>query len=541
MVEINIRRDTASLAERRAAQKERRLITRVIIATSLAVVAVIGGIVISQLGRGPVGGPPDGSSIQADSQREEAPPLVDSLPISPDRAVPKVPQRPQLVDDDGRAMWASPTAGSPFSGRYLPGESQLILAIRPADLEATGETDRIVASLGPRGAAAIEAVERAVGLEWAAIDQLICSLHFNGNWAPEIVFVVTPKASHESTTTLSGLNTWNPDPSQAQFVVASPMVLEELRGNLSGEAALRREFQELIGLSDSQRHVTLLMTGRLVATPRAPLWQGQFGKLRDTVFDWLPDETQAFALSLHWDERFFAELRAVATLDQRPEKFAERLNENVVTWPSLAEQQLTSLSLSPYSRKLVARWPAMLREVVRYTRAGRDERCALLRCYLPRPAGHNLLMAGELLLAEEYTGPMSTGTAPTRTGEATLAEKLQATTSLSFTRDTLEMALQMLSEDSGIPIELVGADLQLDGITKNQSFGLDMQQKPAAEILVEILRQANPDKTATGPADVKQKLVYVVVNGGDGSQSIKVTTRSQAEKRGETLPRVFVE
>ena len=71
----------------------------------------------------------------------------------------------------------------------------------------------------------------------------------------------------------------------------------------------------------------------------------------------------------------------------------------------------------------------------------------------------------------------------------------------------------MLAQDVGVEIVILGPDLQLDGITRNQLFGIDMADRPAEEILVEILRRANPDKLATGPADPRQKLVYVVRPG----------------------------
>jgi hypothetical protein len=539
MVEIDIRQDTTTLAERRAAQKQRRLVTRIVVATSLAIVAVLGGIVISQFGSAPAAN--EEKRIGANPQQADAPPAaVPAADTVAAKSVPAVSKELQFVDDDGRTLWAPPTAGPPLSLKYLPSESQLILVLRPAELVDTGELEPIIAGLGPRGQPAVATLERAAGLEWASIEQLVLSLHFNVNNTPEIVLVVTPREPHGATT-LPGLEIWKPEPDGKNYVVASPGVLAELRDAPAGKAALTREFDQLLDQSDSERHILLLVSNRLVASPNAPMWQDQFGRLRESVFRWLPDEVQAFALGLHWDEKFFAELRVVATLDQRPEKLAENLHQKLTTWPALAEQQVTSLSLEPYGQKVIARWPAMLREVVRYVRSGREGRCALLRCYLPRPAGHNLLLAGELVLAESYGGLRPAENRPAPASEATLAEKLQATTSLSFARDTLEMALQMLSEDTGIPIELVGADLQLDGITKNQSFGLDMKERPAGDILVGILLQANPDKTATGPADPKQKLVYVVVNGEGGSQTIKVTTRSQAEKRGETLPRVFLQ
>ena len=112
-------------------------------------------------------------------------------------------------------------------------------------------------------------------------------------------------------------------------------------------------------------------------------------------------------------------------------------------------------------------------------------------------------------------------------------------TSLRFAKDTLEAALEQLSQDIGVPIVIRGPDLQAEGITKNQSFGIDISDKPAEEILVQILRLANPDKAATGPADPRQKLVYVVEQTADKTEQIVVTTRAGAKVRRIELPAAF--
>jgi hypothetical protein len=121
-----------------------------------------------------------------------------------------------------------------------------------------------------------------------------------------------------------------------------------------------------------------------------------------------------------------------------------------------------------------------------------------------------------------------------------VAERLARRTTLRFPRDTLETALDMLAQDLGVEIILLGSDLQLEGITKNQSLGIDLADRPAGEILVEILRRANPDKSASGPADERQRLVYLIKPRGAGEEeAIFVTTRSQALRRGDRLPAVF--
>ncbi len=168
----------------------------------------------------------------------------------------------------------------------------------------------------------------------------------------------------------------------------------------------------------------------------------------------------------------------------------------------------------------------------------------MLRCYLPAVAGHNLLMGAELNLAEAIgtSGPVATAIsqAPAANRPESLHDRLRQTASLSFARDTLEAALEQLSSQIDVDIEIVGADLQAEGITKNQSFGIEMTEKPAEAILVEILRLANPDKTATGPADPRQKLVYVIAPAAnDRPERVMVTTRSRAAERGDELPAVF--
>jgi len=83
----------------------------------------------------------------------------------------------------------------------------------------------------------------------------------------------------------------------------------------------------------------------------------------------------------------------------------------------------------------------------------------------------------------------------------------------------------MIADEIGTPMDIIGPDLQLEGITKNQSFGLDARDKPAREVLMDILAKANPDG----------KLVYIV-RPEDGVETILVTTRAAVEKRGDKLP-----
>jgi hypothetical protein len=106
------------------------------------------------------------------------------------------------------------------------------------------------------------------------------------------------------------------------------------------------------------------------------------------------------------------------------------------------------------------------------------------------------------------------------------AERLQKPITLTFPRNTLEVAIKLVGSGIGVPIEILTDDLKMEGVTQNQSFGLDERNQPAEEILLRILRRANPDG----------KLVYIIKNVPGEGERIVVTTRVAAERRGETLP-----
>ena len=169
----------------------------------------------------------------------------------------------------------------------------------------------------------------------------------------------------------------------------------------------------------------------------------------------------------------------------------------------------------------------MLEVVSQYTRTSHDDNIALARCYLPLQAGHNLLRASRLRLSEEFSPLMVKPS-------LSVADQLSQVTTLAFPKETLEKALEMLASDLKISIQIAGRDLQLEGITKNQTLSLDLRDRPGSEILVEVLRRANPDREATSSTDPRQKLVYVLRDSG-----VVVTTRTAATQRGEELPEVF--
>ena len=234
----------------------------------------------------------------------------------------------------------------------------------------------------------------------------------------------------------------------------------------------------------------------------------------------------------------FLELRVAGPLETPPATEAGQIRQQIGKLPGAIEDFLASIDLDSYGRRILLRFPQMLRVVDEFTRSGVEADQAVLRCYLPAEAAHNLLMGAELALAESATTakPASRGEGKSAgslaagggTQAESVAQKLKRITTLTFPNENLEKALNLLADDIHVKVQILGGDLQLEGITKNQPIrDLDEKNKPAEEILRTIMRKANSDG----------KLVYVIKPPpAGGEEELLITTRAAAAKRGDKLP-----
>jgi hypothetical protein len=468
-----------------------------------------------------------------------------------------------VVDDaDGRLLWASPTSGPSISLAYAPAAAQCFINLRPATILEHPEGERVVASLGPWGARSVERLETMLQCELAEVDSLLIAVTVGKDNRLEATLraaLRTPiddaelarrlpesaRRDHDGVTMriLDGRAYALVDRPTPSLLVAPESLIDELLDSEGDAPPLVRDVEALIEQSDADRDATVIVASKFLLAGGNELLTDEGESLHEALQWLLDDEANALAVSADWGDNFFVELRATPTLNVPARRLAVGLQRRVAEAAELVEESILAEPWHPYGRKVVARLPGMMRTLARYTRPGEENRQAVVRAYLPAVAGHNLLLAGELLLTLPPSGDASTVAArenPVSSTGGAVAEKLSAVTSLSFTKETLEQAVALLANDIGVEIEIAGGDLQLDGITKNQSLGLNLRDRPAGEILLEILLRANPDRQATGPADPRQKLVYVVEQATPARpERIIVTTRTAAAKRGAPLPEPF--
>lgn len=446
--------------------------------------------------------PPAVASTRAVEAVLETPPA----PRPPSGKPPKARRDDGLVADNGRTLWASPTAGEPIDLSTVPDASGLVLHLRPAALLATAEGAKAWRALGPAGDTAREDLEAAAGRPLNETDALV-------------VGVTAGESYQQVATTLS----FDPAPS------------DEL-------PLLQREIELLIETTDRDRHLTLVFSPRFLLGDGGSLLRGPWAPLRELLLAQMRDSWKAAALSLHLDDagRLYWELRVLGTAAEPERRVARSLAERAAGWEDELAATVEGGDWAPYSRAVVERSPAMIEVVARYARRGVEGRQAVLNGYAPPGAAHQLLLAAERIVAEFSDDSrrrlLAESTAEANDAALSVEERLRQPVTVRFARESLETAVGILSDAMAVPITIRGRDLQLEGITRNQMLGLDVAEQTAEAALVEALRLANPDPLATGPADDRQRLVYLVRDG-----RIELTTRQAAESRGDPLPAVFVE
>ena len=512
--------------------------------------------------------PAEPATVAAEESPTSVPPPSENRPPEQGTAQTAVISGPAITDatpapaapsfvDDPNLPWGSPTSGRPPTFAYLPPGAQVILLARPAEIKASDEGRLFIKALGPHVEAALELVAKTCGCDLDGIEEIQAgwqaaeSGNAVGGYAirlrePADAAVIAQAVGGAATVDIGGetlhegkaLGFWLPSADGGSVVVLGPAstvreiieadarIAADLPTDAAGlRAELPRDMELLAGMLDHTRHVTLIGAPHYLLNDGRGVLAGPLARLLDPLGEFLGESLKAAAVSLHFGEAFYAELDCVATIDAPPKALAAALADRIAGLAATVEEYCARLDLAPYGRKLVMRLPAMIRIIADSTRVGVEGPGVVVNCYLPRHAGHNLALATELALQQT---PLATGQTAAAGTATTVADALAKKMTLTFVKDTLEKSIQMVSDEIGVPMDILGKDLELEGITKNQSFGLEERDKTADEVLRAILLKANPDK----------KLVYVI-RKKNGAEVIDITTKAAAAKRGDALPPGF--
>lgn len=476
----------------------------------------------------------------------------------------------EVVADDGTLPWASPTNGPPIDLSYLPSGSQMFAAFRPADLLASQHGAAVMQALGPRFDTWVKTWEDGAGFKLNEVEQITLALYENSGNPPRAAIVVRLKSPLDEATLLSRWG--NPPPKQqgggttysakgwsfyvptnqpGVFLMGSASEVEEVAKNPQTQPLLGREMERLLRVSDSQRHVSVLFAPNFLFYDAQKLFSGDFQKLREPVQDFLGDGLQASLASVHFGEPFYVEMRLAGTLDRDKRQLASDMQERLAQLPNQVEDYVARLVPHPYWRKLALRFPSMIRFLHQQTRIAAEGDHAIINAALPGKAAPNLIAASELTLVSQPGAAYVADTAPAKRGFKDLNELLEYKFSLSFPQQSLDFAMRDVATEvrDGNPdlpfpfdIKILGKDLEMNGITQNQSIrDFEARDKPLKEVLTALVMKANPITTVKAPNEPDQKLIWVV--GPDPADPTKkvilITTRDAAAAKNYELPDAF--
>jgi hypothetical protein len=564
---------TAQRKARAKAQRRNQLITFGAAGGVAVVLLIVGGILLSSM-RGN-GDPevPNGVVAQVDP----APVPVTSpddngegKSNSDDPDVAGGETGGQVVEDDGKLLWASPTQGPPIELKYVPNGARIYLVVQPSNMLSKPEGERVLKALGPDFAAARAAWEAAAGVALADVERLTIAAYPNNGQAPKFCSVVQLRSASGQDALLSKWGNpaavadlssvfqkgevayYIPSDGNGQTFVMGALE-PEIRDLATGTPLLmQRELGRLLQASDADRDVTVLFAQDFFRGDGKLLFDGQRKKALDQ-FEWFfGSGMKAGMVGLHFGEPFYAEFRAQNDVTVDPVTLAANLRTRADEIPTRLEDYLITLNPPPYWARIKARMRDMVYELLAQTRSGVDGDQATINAVLPGVAAHNLAFGGEMLLtlAPGGSSVMTSSVAAAKPAPKTIEELLNSPMTLSFGSNDMVIAMQELEGavgDSyiGLPfpfkVTIMGTHLQLEGITKNQRINdFDMKDAKLSDILTSMVRKANPVTTVKDPSETDQKLIWVVAPDPDNPSNniVLITTRKSAEGK-YTLPEVF--
>ncbi|PQO26704.1 hypothetical protein C5Y96_19660 [Blastopirellula marina] len=547
-----------ALTERIRKRKLQRKITSLVVLGVMAIAAVVGGIYGYQLVFSPDDIADNGEQVENPPEENPDTPPVDPTPdVDP---VPAAPTGPQLVQDDGQTLWASPTDGQPIDLTGVPNDTRLALVVRTSDLTGNPEGDRILRALGPDFAALRQQLEGELGVRFEQLESLTVSFGASTAGGPPCLVAKlkggtnllslwgNPNPAASGIPAMYDVKGWTvmpiPGKEDRQFVAGSKAVVEAIAQRGVAAPQLTRELEQLRRESDDQQTVSLLVEPQFLTSSSSQVMRGELAAGTAGVQDFFGEGIRAVLVSGHIGQNLYLEMRCMGSLSLDPPSLANSVKEKINGVSRKLEDAVPAVNPSPYWRRLATRFPNMVQFAYQQTRTGVENNQAVVNIMLPSAAGQNMVAGAELMLAANSAGaaaPAGGGAMPAAKKPETIEEKLASTMSISFPQNSLEFALRDIGEEAGIPIEIKGTDLQLDGITRNKEIKeFTHDNKPVGEILAQLLVRANPEPSPGSNTEV-QKLIYVIdpMDGPDEAKKLVVTTRAAAEKNKYTLPDVF--
>jgi len=478
----------------------------------------------------------------------------------------------QLVDDE-RLLYVPPYAADTekASLEYLPPGPAMVASLRIASIVESNIGDQVIEVFSPDLDALISSIAERAAVPVESIQSCGLALHPGKEGWPEVSLAIQlkdpvpakdliEKWDVAAARTADGVTIYAGDSPESdayyfegkggdpvsRFAIGSVARISEVAELEGSSILLPRNSQTLWNATSDESDIVLLFAspnflfadGRELLTNSLPAF---VSPLKSAL---QPDVSAMLVTVDFGDEQMFIEARLTPSGGSSPAALVRVLQEKIGGWPSWADDFIINSVPDASWRLLANRLRPMVNFVAEQVRFGVSEEVAIANAYLPAQAVPQVMLATVLALNTPEGSSVAAG-APVAKKQLSIEELLNRKMSVTFEQESLEFAIDNivtaferdLPSGSKLPnIRIIGGDLQLMGITQNQQVrNFKQENVPLRQVLTQLLRLANPDKTATGPKDEKQSLIWVVEDDG-GKKEILVTTRNSAKDKYEVPP-----
>lgn len=413
----------------------------------------------------------------------------------------------------------SPTKGEPIRLLYVPAGTRILIHLHPAELWAPGsQGEEFRACLGPVGIWAEQKIKEICLTGPAQIQELtFCLILGSPGAPPEYAAVIRTAEPFKRSELIAQFDGQRLD--DYSFPVYSgekysSMIVDDHTyvigppGNLrAAEMAEAREYdsstspgiESILKQTDRDRHLTIVFDPDEVRRQQDVLLPEKAHPFINEFLDWIGEDVETVAWSMHLgSDDFYSEWTFRNTTMIRPGKLAIHLKEQLDALPEKMLEGVQKMNPGTVgSRKVIGRFPAMLKAFSMANQEQSGERYAQLVSNLPERAAPNLALASLLTWDESTRTDFSVKAKPRPTGPKLpdkVVDRLKMKIEVDFKRMPLEEVLAYIADETKTKIILDGGGLKLVGYTQNMRQTMNLGSVSALETIQAIFNVKDQDQ-----------------------------------------------